>query len=127
MGSGKTMVIRRVPRDPGFARSTVIVDKCGERLIWMKCLVSIEQMSRQPTVVHGVRHVFSPPEFQERWPSDDTNTRIVFTSRDGAARCICVLFAVLCVLCVFLASRAAHPMFRSRLLHAIEEVVRANV
>jgi len=32
--------------------------------------------------VHGVQHVFSPPEFLERWPSEDTGTRLVFIFRD---------------------------------------------
>ena len=36
----------------------------------------------QPAIVHGVRHVFSPPEFLDRWPSDDGETRIVLIFRD---------------------------------------------
>jgi G3E family GTPase len=48
----------------------------------MKGLVSIEEMAGRPAVVPGVQHVFSPPEFLERWPSEDTGTRLVFISRD---------------------------------------------
>jgi G3E family GTPase len=48
----------------------------------MKGLVAIDEMPGCPAVVHGVQHVFSPPEFLERWPSDDTGTRLVFITRD---------------------------------------------
>jgi G3E family GTPase len=59
-----------------------LTEHCGERLMRMKGLVSIEELPGRPAVVHGVQHVFSPPEFMERWPSEDTDTRIVFISRD---------------------------------------------
>jgi G3E family GTPase len=35
-------------------------------------------MPGRPAVVHGVQHVFSAPEFLDRWPSDDHTTRLVF-------------------------------------------------
>jgi hypothetical protein len=35
-------------------------------------------MPGQPAVVHGVQHVFSAPEFLDRWPSADHTTRMVF-------------------------------------------------
>ncbi len=58
-----------------------LTEHCGDRLIRMKGLVSIAEMPGQPAVVHGVQHVFSPPEFLPRWPSEDTTTRLVFISR----------------------------------------------
>ena len=33
-------------------------------------------------VIHGVQHVFHPPEILDRWPSADRRTRIVFITRD---------------------------------------------
>jgi G3E family GTPase len=59
-----------------------LAEHCGDRLVRMKGVVSIEEMPGRPAVVHGVQHVFSPPEFLERWPSEDTNTRLVFIFRD---------------------------------------------
>jgi G3E family GTPase len=44
----------------------------------MKGLVNIAEMPGQPAVIHGVQHVFAPPEFLDRWPSDDHATRMVF-------------------------------------------------
>jgi G3E family GTPase len=77
-----------------------LTEHCGDRLIRMKGLVSIEEMPGQPAVVHGVQHVFSPPEFLERWPSEDSGTRLVFITRDMPRH------------------------FPARLLDAIEEEVR---
>jgi len=59
-----------------------LTEHCGDRLIRMKGLIAIEELPGQPAVVHGVQHVFSPPEFLDRWPSEDTDTRLVFISRD---------------------------------------------
>ena len=38
-------------------------------------------MPGQPAVIHGVQHVFSPPEFLDRWPSADHTTRMVFITQ----------------------------------------------
>ena len=32
-------------------------------------------------MIHGVQHVFSPPEFLDRWPSADHTTRMVFIAQ----------------------------------------------
>jgi G3E family GTPase len=58
-----------------------LAEHCGARLLRLKGLVSIEEMPGQPAVIHGVQHVFSPPEFLERWPSADHTTRIVFIAQ----------------------------------------------
>jgi G3E family GTPase len=55
-----------------------LAEHCGARLLRMKGLVDIEEMPGQPAVVHGVQHVFSAPEFLDRWPSADHTTRMVF-------------------------------------------------
>ena len=80
-----------------------LTEHCGDRLIRMKGLISIEELPGLPAVVHGVQHVFSPPEFLERWPSDDTATRLVFIFRDMPRH------------------------FPARLLDAIEEEVREEL
>ena len=80
-----------------------LAEHCGARLLRLKGLVSIEEMPGQPAVIHGVQHVFSPPEFLDRWPSDDHTTRIVFIAQ-GVPR-----------------------HFPSRLLDAIEQEVRETM
>ncbi len=80
-----------------------LTEHCGDRLIRMKGLVSIEEMPGSPAVVHGVQHVFSAPEFLEAWPSEDTDTRLVFIFRDMPRH------------------------FPSRLLDAIEKEVREEL
>jgi G3E family GTPase len=80
-----------------------LTEHCGDRLLRVKGLVALEEMPGQPAVVHGVRHVFSPPEFLERWPSADTETRLVFITRDMPRH------------------------FPARLLNAIEEEVREEL
>jgi G3E family GTPase len=77
-----------------------IAEHCGSRLLRLKGLVAIEEMPGRPAVVHGVRHVVSPPDFLDRWPSEDERTRIV------------------------LIVKAIPRHFASRLLDAIEEEVR---
>lgn len=59
-----------------------LAEHCGARLLRMKGLVDIAEMQGQPALIHGVQHVFAPPAFLERWPSDDRRTRIVFIARD---------------------------------------------
>ncbi len=59
-----------------------IAEHCGTRLLRMKGLVAIKEMPGRPALIHGVRHVFSPPDFLVRWPSGDERTRIVFIGRD---------------------------------------------
>ena len=77
-----------------------IAEHCGSRLLRLKGLVAIEEMPGQPAVIHGVRHVVSPPQFLDRWPSADETSRMVFIVK-GVPR-----------------------FFVSRLLDAIEEEVR---
>jgi G3E family GTPase len=55
-----------------------LVEHCGERLLRMKGLVNVAEMPGQPALIHGVRHVFAPPAWLDRWPSDDRRTRVVF-------------------------------------------------
>jgi G3E family GTPase len=80
-----------------------LTEHCGDRLIRMKGLVAIEGLPGRPAVVHGVQHIFSAPEFLDRWPSEDMDTRLVFIFRDMPR------------------------YFPARLLDAIEEEVREEL
>jgi G3E family GTPase len=102
-GGIETQSFRRGQPVPALALTLwlqALTEHCGDRLIRVKGLVAIEEMPGQPAVVHGVQHVFSPPEFLDRWPSDDHETRLVFITRDMPRH------------------------FPARLLDAIEEEVR---
>ena len=55
-----------------------LVEHCGPKLLRLKGLVDIAEMPGRPALIHGVRHVFSAPEWLDRWPSDDRRTRMVF-------------------------------------------------
>ena len=35
-----------------------------------------------PMVIHGVQHVFHPPEILDKWPDGDRSTRVVIIARD---------------------------------------------
>ena len=35
----------------------------------------------RPAVIHGVQHVFHPPSWLTRWPSDDHRSRMIFITR----------------------------------------------
>jgi G3E family GTPase len=58
-----------------------IAEHCGSRMLRLKGLIAIREMPGQPAVIHGVRHVVSPPKFLDRWPSKDERTRIVFIGK----------------------------------------------
>jgi G3E family GTPase len=80
-----------------------IAEHCGPRLLRLKGLVAIKEMPGRPAVIHGVRHVVSPPDFLDRWPSADERTRIV------------------------LITKGVPPHFASRLLDAIEPEAREMI
>ena len=58
-----------------------ISEHCGPRMLRLKGLVAIREMPGRPAVIHGVRHVVNPPDFLDRWPTEDERTRIVFIGR----------------------------------------------
>lgn len=53
----------------------------GPDLLRVKGIINVEGMDR-PMTIHGVQHVFHPPEVLERWPSEDRRTKVVFIARD---------------------------------------------
>ncbi len=76
-------VIREQPI-PALALTLLLqalAEHCGPRMLRLKGLVAIREMPGRPAVIHGVRHVVSPPDFLDHWPSGDRRTRIVFIVR----------------------------------------------
>jgi len=55
-----------------------LADNCGGALLRVKGIVHVAERPQGPAVIHGVQHVFHPPQWLEAWPSDDRRTRIVF-------------------------------------------------
>lgn len=53
----------------------------GERLLRVKGILDIKDQAR-PFVLHGVQHVFYPPETLKRWPEGPRRSRIVFITKD---------------------------------------------
>jgi len=58
-----------------------LCEHCGADLLRLKGIVNILESPDQPAVIHGVQHVFHPPSWLPRWPSDDRRSRIVFVTR----------------------------------------------
>lgn len=54
----------------------------GDDLLRVKGLVQLDDDPERPVVIHGVQHLFHPPETLSRWPSEDRRTRIVFITRN---------------------------------------------
>ena len=53
----------------------------GADLIRVKGIINVQNMDR-PMVIHGVQHVFHPPEILPEWPSDNHRTRLVVIAQD---------------------------------------------
>jgi G3E family GTPase len=58
-----------------------LCEHCGADLLRLKGIVNILESPDRPAVIHGVQHVFHPPSWLARWPSDDRRSRIVFMTR----------------------------------------------
>jgi len=79
-----TFALRRDRPVPALALTLLLqglAEHCGARLLRLKGLVDVAEMPGQPAVIHGVQHVFAPPEFLPRWPSADRSTRLVFITQ----------------------------------------------
>lgn len=71
-----------LPREGFFAWLDMVARLRGNDLLRVKGLVHLDDSPDRPLVIHGVQHVFHPPEWLPAWPSDDRRTRIVFITRD---------------------------------------------
>jgi G3E family GTPase len=58
-----------------------LCEHCGRDLLRLKGIINILESPGRPAVIHGVQHVFHPPAWLARWPSDDCHSRIVFITR----------------------------------------------
>lgn len=54
----------------------------GDDLLRVKGIINVIEHPSRPVVIHGVQHLFHPPVFLDKWPSDDHRTRLVFITRD---------------------------------------------
>ena len=53
----------------------------GGKLLRLKGILTIKDQPK-PFVVHGVQHIFYPPDTLAAWPGPDRRSRIVFITRD---------------------------------------------
>jgi G3E family GTPase len=58
-----------------------LAEHCGADLLRLKGIVNIAESPDRPAVIHGVQHVFHPPEWLACWPSGDRRSRIVLITR----------------------------------------------
>jgi G3E family GTPase len=72
-----------------------LAEHCGDDILRLKGIVNILESPDRPAVIHGVQHVFHPPAFLERWPSDDRGSRIVVITRRVPQRWVKVLLAAI--------------------------------
>lgn len=80
-----SFVLERTEPLPGVALTLfleALAEHCGRRLLRVKGFVDVAEMPDGPALIHGVQHVFSPPEFLPRWPDADRGTRLVFIVQD---------------------------------------------
>jgi len=70
-----------LPRDAFFAWLDMVIGMRGEDLLRVKGLVQLADDPERPMVIHGVQHLFHPPELLPAWPGADRRTRIVFITR----------------------------------------------
>lgn len=82
-GISSFVLVRDVPlpRDAFFAWLDMVIAMRGADLLRVKGIVHLAEQPDQPLVIHGVQHLFQPPEFLPGWPTPDRRSRIVFITR----------------------------------------------
>lgn len=53
----------------------------GSDLLRVKGILNVSELD-VPMVIHGVQHIWHPPEILEAWPGEDRRSRVVFIVRD---------------------------------------------
>ncbi|KVW89296.1 CobW family GTP-binding protein [Burkholderia cepacia] len=73
----------------GFANwlDTVIALR-GTDLLRVKGIVNLAEHPGKPMVIHGVQHLFQPPQLLPKWPGIDRRSRIVFITRGVDAQAL---------------------------------------
>ncbi|WP_232822932.1 CobW family GTP-binding protein [Oceanibium sediminis] len=91
---GSTAILRDAPVTWDTVSGWIdrLVAAHGPNLLRVKGLLNIEGAER-PSVIHGIQHLFHPPEELADWPSEDRRTRIVCISDGVPAEEIHALFA----------------------------------
>jgi G3E family GTPase len=74
---------------------SALAENCGSDLLRMKGIAGIAEEPHRPAVIHGVQHVYSAPEWLDRWPSGDRGTRMVFIGRNVRGDWVCGLLELL--------------------------------
>jgi G3E family GTPase len=72
-----------------------LAEHCGDDILRLKGIVNIAESSDRPAVIHGVQHVFHPPAWLDRWPSDDRSSRIVLITRRVPQRWVAALLGAI--------------------------------
>ncbi|VVE11289.1 putative GTP-binding protein YjiA [Pandoraea horticolens] len=80
----------------GFANwlDTLIAMR-GKDLLRVKGIVNLVEHPDRPMIIHGVQHLFQPPELLPQWPGADRRTRMVFIARGVDAEALDVSLSVL--------------------------------
>lgn len=78
------VIVRDQPlsREGVMAWLDMIAAMRGDDLLRVKGIVHMSDDPEHPMVIHGVQHLFHPPETLPRWPSADRRSRIVFITRN---------------------------------------------
>jgi G3E family GTPase len=72
-----------------------LAEHCGADLLRLKGIVDVMESPERPVVIHGVQHVFHPPAWLPRWPSEDRRSRIVLITRGVPREWVEILFDAL--------------------------------
>jgi len=59
----------------------------GHQILRVKGILNVEG-SQVPIAIHGVQHIFHPPEPLPAWPDEDRRSRLVFITQDVAPEVI---------------------------------------
>lgn len=79
---------RPLPRAAFFAWLDMVIAMRGDDLLRVKGLVHLAEEPDRPLVIHGVQHLFHPPEMLPSWPGPERSTRIVFITRGVDAQAL---------------------------------------
>ncbi len=60
---------------------TLLAQLYGQKLLRVKGILDIKGQEK-PFVVHGVQHIFYPPDTLEAWPGIERRSRLVFITKD---------------------------------------------
>jgi len=82
-GISSFVLVRDVPlpREAFAAWLDMVIASRGQDLLRVKGLVHLAEEPERPLLIHGVQHLFHPPELMPAWPGADRRTRIVFITR----------------------------------------------